>query len=340
MTFPSLKQLNTFNIESSCRELVEFTTVESLQKWLADRKPAPVELLILGGGSNLLFVEHIDKTVIRANISGINYTNNHDRTVSVRVGGGVNWHDLVLDSLNKGYSSLENLSLIPGNVGAAPIQNIGAYGVELKDFFVQLKAIDLLSNELVILNKADCQFGYRDSIFKRESKGRYLIVEIELLLSTEFQPVLKYGPLKQLVGVEGLSASMVSDEVIRIRSSKLPDPKVLGNSGSFFKNPTITHKKFAQLKALHDEVVGYETAHGMKIAAGWLIDQAGLKGYRVGDAGVHQEQALVLVNHGNATGREIFALAQYVQQTVFEKFAVTLEPEVWILPPRQMSPHD
>jgi len=290
---------------------------------------------VLGGGSNLLLLGHIPLTFLQADIQGIDYQDDGDG-VTVTAGAGVNWHELVLDSLEQGYSGLENLSLIPGNVGASPIQNIGAYGVELEQLFISLHAVDLYSGEKRIFTYDDCQFGYRDSIFKNELRGRYMITQVTLKL---FKPhknsklVLTYGPLKELAdNSEELTAKDVSNEVIKIRQSKLPDPDKLGNAGSFFKNPVVDQQQFQELQQGFPDIVGYVLNGGqVKLAAGWLIDQAGLKGYRQGNAGVHQQQALVLVNHGNATGTEIIRLAGHVRDTVYKKFAVRLEPEVWII---------
>ena len=327
----SLKAFNTFGVEASCDQLFRFQSERDIQEWLAGLPIPPEKFFVLGGGSNLLLIDHIPLTFLQADIQGIEYKEEGD-DIFVTVGAGVNWHELVLDTLEQGYSGLENLSLIPGNVGASPIQNIGAYGVELEQLFVSLNAIDLYSGEKKLFRHADCQFGYRDSIFKRELRGKFMITEVTLRLSKRPQLVLTYGPLKELSEKKDVTAKDVSDEVIRIRQSKLPDPDKLGNAGSFFKNPVVALAEYEALKATFPDMVAYPVNDNqMKLAAGWLIDQAGLKGYRQGDAGVHQQQALVMVNHGSATGQAILRLAGDVRDKVFDKFGVRLEPEVWII---------
>lgn len=335
----SLRPFNTFGVEATCNELISFNDEESIQSWLKAEKPALDSLFILGGGSNLLLLGHIPLTFLQASIQGIKYSERQaGDDVLVTVGAGVNWHQLVLDSLEKGYSGLENLSLIPGNVGAAPIQNIGAYGIELKDRFVSLRAVDLASGDIREFSAQDCQFGYRDSIFKRALKGRYVITQVTLRLNKHSQPHIEYGPLKQMLADEtAITAKRVSDAVIAIRQSKLPDPAQLGNAGSFFKNPVVTEEQFQTLHDAFPELVAYpvDNKH-YKLAAGWLIEQAGLKGYREGDAGVHEKQALVLVNYGQASGDDILRVAKYVRDKVLELFGVNLEPEVWIIGKQQI----
>ncbi len=330
----SLRPFNTFGVEATCNELISFNDEESIQSWLKAEKPALDSLFILGGGSNLLLLGHIPLTFLQASIQGIKYSERQaGDDVLVTVGAGVNWHQLVLDSLEKGYSGLENLSLIPGNVGAAPIQNIGAYGVELRDRFVSLRAVELASGDIREFSAQDCQFGYRDSIFKRALKGRYVITQVTLRLNKHSQPHIEYGPLKQMLADETvITAKRVSDAVIAIRQSKLPDPAQLGNAGSFFKNPVVTEEQFQTLHDAFPELVAYpvDNKH-YKLAAGWLIEQAGLKGYREGDAGVHEKQALVLVNYGQASGDDILRVAKRVRDKVLELFGVNLEPEVWII---------
>ncbi|RDX35262.1 UDP-N-acetylmuramate dehydrogenase [Kangiella sp. HD9-110m-PIT-SAG06] len=328
----SLATFNTFGVEATCDNLFRFSSEREVQDWLAGMPIPPEKFFVLGGGSNLLLLGHVPLTFLKADITGISYEESGD-DVLVTAGAGVNWHELVLDSLQKGYSGLENLSLIPGNVGAAPIQNIGAYGVELEQLFVSLNAVDLYSGEVLVFKQKDCQFGYRDSIFKHEHRGRYMITEVTLRLNKKPQLVLTYGPLKALAeSAVGLSAKDVSDEVIKIRQSKLPDPMALGNAGSFFKNPVVNNDDYQALKESYPELVGYPIGSSeVKLAAGWLIDQCGLKGYRQGDAGVHQQQALVLVNHGQASGDDILSLAAHVRDIVMQKFGVKLEPEVWII---------
>ncbi|WP_228703665.1 UDP-N-acetylmuramate dehydrogenase [Kangiella sediminilitoris] len=333
----SLKKFNTFGVEASCDQFFRFHHERDIQDWLAGLPIPKEKFFVLGGGSNLLLLNHIPLTFMQADIQGIRYEDKGE-SVIVHAGAGVNWHELVMDTLDKGYSGLENLSLIPGNVGAAPIQNIGAYGVELEQRFVSLRAVDLYSGACKTFLHDDCQFGYRDSIFKRELRGQYVITEVQLKLDKKPELVLTYGPLKVLSKQKQvLTAKDVSNEVIRVRQSKLPDPEKLGNAGSFFKNPVVNQQQYNNLKIRYPDLVAYPVGNdAFKLAAGWLIDKAGLKGYRHGDAGVHQQQALVLVNHGNATGEDILNLAAYVRDTVKTEFDVELEPEVWIIGEQQV----
>lgn len=343
MATTNLKQFNSFGLDASCREFHRFTCATKLGHWLRDNSFSGEELLVLGGGSNLLLLGHIDKVFIQPAIDGICYQEKGDE-VLVTAGAGVSWHDLVLDSLDEGYSGLENLALIPGTVGAAPIQNIGAYGVELKDRFVSLEAIRRSDGKKVTFSKEQCQFGYRNSVFKTTHKNQFVITKITLSLFSKsaVQDLnIGYGAIRDKLaendyGGTGsnkkITPKAVAESVMAIRQSKLPDPSELGNAGSFFKNPVISKEQYQEIKKAHPNLVVYELPHGdYKLAAGWLIDQAGLKGFREGDAGVHKQQALVLVNYGNATGLDILALARKVQSVILKKFKVVLEPEVWII---------
>jgi len=291
-------------------------------------------LLVLGGGSNMLLTEDQDALVLHINIKGIEVVSIFENNIRVKVAAGENWHDFVSWSLKKNYGGIENLSLIPGNVGTAPIQNIGAYGVELKDVFISCEAMDIKTQEQRTFVKDDCKFGYRNSIFKEELKGKVVITQVVYQLSKTPLNNIKYGAITEELKLlkKEASPSSIAQAVINIRSSKLPDPKVLGNSGSFFKNPIIETSEFEKLKKEFPEMVGYTISESKtKIAAGWLIDNAGLKGYRKADAGVHKNQALVLVNYGNASGTEIINLAKEVQQRVKDKYGINLDPEVNIL---------
>lgn len=343
LTQHSLSDLNSFGLDASCREFYRFSCEAKLSDWLRNRNLSDDELLVLGGGSNLLLLGHIDKVFIQPAIAGICYQEKGD-DVLVTAGAGVNWHDLVLDSLQQGYAGLENLALIPGTVGAAPIQNIGAYGVELKDRFVSLEAIRRNDGKKVTFSKEQCQFGYRNSVFKTTYKNQFVITKVTLSLCSKNAAQhlnIDYGAIGDQLAESGygeinsgkkITPKAVAEAVIAIRQSKLPDPSELGNAGSFFKNPVVTKEQYQIIKKEHPNLVAYELAHGdYKLAAGWLIDQAGLKGFREGDAGVHKQQALVLVNYGNATGLDILALARKVQSVIFDKFHVALEPEVWIV---------
>lgn len=326
----SLKELHTFglNVQTAQYTLVE--TEAQVQKLL----PLPAAHLILGGGSNMLFTKDFEGLVVHNKIRGIELVEEDEKTVLIRVGGGEVWHLLVVWCIEKGYAGLENLSLIPGSVGAAPIQNIGAYGVELKDVFDRLEAINLSTGKVETLNFEACAFGYRDSVFKRKAKGKYLITRVFLRLSKEAKFNISYGAIQQVLEASQtpLSIRSISNAVIQIRTQKLPDPKKIGNSGSFFKNPIVENTFVALLQKKYPSMPVYPIGNDKsKLAAGWLIDQLGWKGYRKGDAGVHEQQALVLVNYGNAKGSEIWALAQEIQASVQEKFGILLEPEVNIL---------
>lgn len=327
----SLKELHTFGLAVHTTSYTLVETEAQLQKLL----PLPPAHLILGGGSNLLFTQDFEGLVVHNKIKGIERIKEDDKTVLIRVGGGEVWHELVLWCIEQGYAGLENLSLIPGSVGAAPIQNIGAYGVELKDVFEYLEAINLSTGVIETLHFKDCAFGYRDSIFKKKAKGKYFITRVVLRLSKEANFNISYGAIREVLEASQtpLSIRSISNAVIQIRTQKLPDPKEIGNSGSFFKNPIVKNATIKELQKIHLSLPVYPVNdEESKLAAGWLIDQLGWKGYRSGDAGVHKQQALVLVNYGNAQGSEIWELAQQIQASVQEKFGILLEPEVNILP--------
>jgi UDP-N-acetylmuramate dehydrogenase len=289
----------------------------------------------LGGGSNILFTQPVTGLLLKNEIKGIAVTRTWSQKVHVTVGGGENWHAFVLWAVQNGYGGVENLSLIPGTVGAAPVQNIGAYGVELKDVMVRLRAVELETGKLRTFSKRDCAFGYRDSIFKRAAKGKYLITEVVFSLTRSRHRIyIQYGDIAQtlqtILGDEQQpTIADVSRAVIQIRSSKLPDPAQIGNCGSFFKNPEISAEQFQWIKARFPQAPGYPLPDGkVKIPAGWLIEQCGWKGKRVGNTGCYEKQALVIVNHGGATGPEVQQLAADIIQSVLEKFEVALEPEV------------
>ncbi len=334
MSKVTLKGLNSFGIAASCSDFVRFSSETEIQAWLTKNKNNSEQLFIIGGGSNLLLIGHVPFVLLQADVQGVEYIEQGNE-VLVTAGAGVNWHQLVMETLDKGYYGLENLSLIPGNVGAAPIQNIGAYGVELKDLFVELEAIELATGDKITFTHQECDFAYRYSIFKGQYKGQYIITSVTLRLSKTPDLKLDYGLIRQELehlSEDQITPKNVSDAVIKIRSGKLPDPNELGNAGSFFKNPIVDEVIYTRLKAQFPNLVAFELPDGrFKLAAGWMIDQAGLKGYRLGDAGVHKKQALVLVNYGDATGKDILQLARYVSQKVKQKFGVIIEPEVWIL---------
>ncbi|MGH1335720.1 MAG: UDP-N-acetylmuramate dehydrogenase [Aureispira sp.] len=326
----SLQELHTFGMPIHAQDYIKIQQVEDLLACL----PLSGKFLILGGGSNVLFTQDFEGCVLHNQIKGIEVVKEEEEAVYVRVGGGEVWHDLVEWCLGQGYSGIENLSLIPGSVGAAPIQNIGAYGVELKDVFYSLEGIELATGTLHQFVVEECAFGYRDSVFKRKYKGQYFITKVTLRLPKQATLNFSYGAIQaQLQKNETLpSPKSISEAVIQIRQQKLPDPKQIGNAGSFFKNPIINKEKGEALQVRYPNVPLYPAGTGqVKLAAGWLIDQLGWKGYRKGDAGVHAHQALVLVNHGQATGAELWALAQEVQASVQEHFGILLEPEVNII---------
>jgi UDP-N-acetylmuramate dehydrogenase len=329
----SLKKYNTFGIDASARRLAGFADPGELVALLEQSQPP---LLVLGGGSNILLTKDFDGTVLLNGIKGIDLVDEDERYLYVQAGAGEVWHEFVQHAIARDWAGVENLSLIPGSVGAAPMQNIGAYGVELKDVFHQLEAYDLEKNNVRLFTLNDCRFGYRESIFKHEYKNRFIILNVTFRLHRT--PVFHtgYGAIRDELAKtdpDELTIKAISDAVIRIRTSKLPDPAQIGNAGSFFKNPTIPNGQYNNLKEKFPAIVGYPDAEKAvtKLAAGWLIEQCGWKDYRRGDAGVHAQQALVLVNYGHATGREIYDLSEDILRSVQEKFGVTLEREVNII---------
>jgi len=324
---PSLKSFNTFGIQAYAKRIA---IVESVQELIAAWNDAAINgqpAILVGEGSNILFLKDFDGTVIVNRITGIEITEQADSWL-LHVGAGENWHQLVEKTLQQGIPGLENLALIPGCVGSSPIQNIGAYGIEIKQVCQYVDCIDLNSGQALRLDNEQCQFGYRDSIFKQADYKHYAIVAVGLRLAKKWQPVLTYGSLIQL-DPENVTAQQVFESVCEMRTSKLPDPKVNGNAGSFFKNPVITAKEAQELLVHYPNAPHYPQVDGqVKLAAGWLIDQCQLKGHRVGGAAVHRQQALVLINEYNASSENIVALAHYVRQQVGKKFNVWLEPEV------------
>lgn len=328
----SLKSFNTFGIDVKADFLSEIRSAVQLRHLLQEEQWKTKELLILGGGSNVLFTGDVHALVLLNRIDGIEKLREDDHHVWVKAGAGVVWHELVMWCVERGWGGVENLSLIPGSVGAGPMQNIGAYGVELKDVFYELEAMKLDDLSVHTFSNADCRFGYRESVFKRELRNKFFILSVTFKLSKTAEIRTSYGAITaelQRMGVEQPGIREVSNAVISIRRSKLPDPAKLGNAGSFFKNPEIEEKLFDRLKQQHPNVVGYPTTPGrVKLAAGWLIEQCGWKGKVVGHTGSHKDQALVLVNYGGATGNEIWQLAIDIKNSVKEKFGVDIEPEV------------
>lgn len=330
-TAVSLLPYNTFRIDVQSRYFTEIQTLTEIQELRETPEFQQNEKLILGGGSNILFTKNFDGLVIKNSLKGIELLYEDADFYYVKSGAGEVWNDLVLWCIQHDYAGLENLSLIPGQVGASPMQNIGAYGVEIKDVCEKVEAVHLQTGETLQFCNADCQFGYRESIFKHELKNQCLITAVTYKLRKTPQFHIDYGDIKNTLAemmVSELSIKAVSDAVIKIRSSKLPDPAVLGNAGSFFKNPVISHEKTSELLAKNPVMPNYPQADGVKIPAGWLIEQCGWKGKVVGNTGSHKSQALVLVNYGNATGKEIYNLAMEIQHSVQEKFGITISPEV------------
>ena len=326
----SLKAFNTFGVDIRARLFAQAHTDDEVREALAYVAEQRIQLLVVGGGSNLLLTQDVDALVLRMASRGIRILHEDCGEAIVEAEAGEPWHPFVQDMLARGLSGLENLSLIPGTVGAAPMQNIGAYGVEIKDVFHSLTALDRHSGELREFSLADCAFGYRDSVFKHQT-GRWLILRVRFRLSFAANLHLEYGPVRQRLEAQGIQTPTplhVSRAICEIRSEKLPDPAKLGNAGSFFKNPLIAADLAASLRERFPTLVAYPQADGqVKLAAGWLIEQAGWKGFREGDAGVHALQSLVLVNYGSATGLELLGLAQRIQADVLTRFGVSLEME-------------
>lgn len=331
----SLKALNTFGIESFAKLFVKVNSIEQINELLDRNEFKNNHHLILGGGSNLLLTKNVDGLVIKNELLGIELINENESSVFVKCAAGVVWHEFVMWCIDKNFGGIENLALIPGCTGASPMQNIGAYGVEIKDAFYELEAIELATGNLKKFTKSDCEFGYRESVFKRQFKNQFIITSVTFQLSKQPNFHIEYGAIKQeldLMNVSELNIKAIAQAVINIRSSKLPNPKEIGNAGSFFKNPEVSEIEFQRLKIEFPNIVAYPLENkNYKLAAGWLIEQSGLKGYRAGDAGVHKLQALVLVNYGSATGNQIFDLSSQVLQTVKQKFGVDLEREVNII---------
>ncbi len=329
----SLKDLNTFGIAAKAKFFVVVRTIDELKEALQSEEAKGISIFILGGGSNMLLTKDLDYFVIKLDLQDFEITSENERIAIVRAGAGFVWHDFVLKTLDRSLFGLENLSLIPGSVGACPIQNIGAYGVEIKDTMYQLEALNLDTLEIEIFSNSQCKFDYRESVFKSELKGKYVIINVSFQLSKTPDLKMEYGAIKS--ELEALNITVptpkdVSTAIINIRSSKLPDPNKIGNSGSFFKNPVISNTIFAPLLKKHPQIAHYKVDDNhTKLAAGWLIDQCGWKGKTINNSyGVHKKQALVLVNYGGASGKEIFDLSSDIIQSVKDTFGVALTREV------------
>jgi UDP-N-acetylmuramate dehydrogenase len=330
----SLKNFNTFGVEANARYFVEINHEDDLVELFMDPQWLQMPRLVLGGGSNMLLLGDFAGLVIRINIRGFEHRINH-KDVFVEAGGGEVWNDLVNFCVAREYAGLENLSLIPGSVGASPIQNIGAYGVELKDVFHSCKAFEIATGTYKTFTKEDCKFGYRESVFKTELAGQYIITSVKFQLSLTPNLNLNYGAIGQELTARHIiepTIKDVSQVVSHIRVSKLPDPSTIGNAGSFFKNPVITTEEFAPIQSKFPDIVNYPAGPGhVKLAAGWLIEQCGWKGKVVRNTGTWKNQALVLVNHGGATGAEVYSLSSQIIDSVYTKFGVTLQREVNII---------
>ncbi len=339
----SLKPFNTFGVDVSARYFAKVTSVEELIQILRQAQFDPLQpenpktpILFLGGGSNILFTKNFDGLAIRLNLKGITEEIINENEVLVTAKAGENWHQFVMYCLNKNYGGLENLSLIPGNVGTSPMQNIGAYGTEIKDVFESCKVLNLKTLEIEIFDLEKCRFGYRDSIFKQEGKGKYVILEVTFRLTRKDHKIdVEYGAIQselKNMGIINPTIQDVSKAVIKIRQSKLPDPKITGNAGSFFKNPTISLAQFETLKQKFESIPGYPNGEFVKVPAGWLIEQSGWKGKQMGNVASHKLQALVIINAtGNATGKEIFDFSTMLIDSVNEKYGIELEREVNII---------
>jgi UDP-N-acetylmuramate dehydrogenase len=330
----SLKNFNTFGIEVFARYFVEIAHEDNLVELFSDPQWQQTERLVIGGGSNLLLVNNFKGLVIRMNIRGIEHRISH-QDIFVEAGGGEVWNDLVNFCVDRDYAGIENLSLIPGSVGASPIQNIGAYGVELKDVFISCRAFEIATGTFKTFTKEDCKFGYRESVFKNELKGLYIIVSVKFHLSLVPNINTQYGAIGQELTERGITEPTIKDVsqvVSHIRVSKLPDPSTIGNAGSFFKNPLISVDEFKTIQAKFPDVVNYPGGERLiKLAAGWLIEQCGWKGKTVGNTGTWKNQALVLVNHGGATGTEVYSFSSQIIDSVYTKFGVMLQREVNII---------
>ncbi len=333
----SLKKDNTFGLDVYAAYCAKFHNGDELHELMENYQQIPLKM-VLGGGSNVLFTKNYDGLILRNKIPGIKVIREDEEHVFVKAGAGVRWHDFVTYCVESNFGGVENLSLIPGNVGASPMQNIGAYGVEIKDVFYELEAFDLDEKNVRIFSTVECKFGYRESVFKKELKNQFAILNVTFRLNKNPSFNISYGAIEselKSMNIENLNIKAISDAVIKIRSSKLPDPKVIGNAGSFFKNPVINKNTLANMKmaAPSDlEIPFYEIdEEHFKIPAGWLIEQCGWKGYRKRDAGCYDKQALVLVNYGHASGKEIYDLSEEIKISVLEKFGIELEREVNIM---------
>lgn len=328
----SLKPFNTFGISAYAENYISISKIQQLQEVIAKYQ----DVFILSGGSNILLTQNIEKPVIHLNLKGIRILQDKNNKVLIKVQSGENWHEFVQWCINKDFGGIENLSLIPGNVGTSPMQNIGAYGIEVKDVFHELEALEIATGKVHIFDKESCEFGYRESVFKNTLKGKYIILNVSFELTSKVHKTnISYGAIQlelENKNIKSPSIKDISNAVISIRQSKLPDPKEIGNSGSFFKNPVISTDQFNGLKRKFANIPQYKISDKLvKVPAGWLIEQCGFKGKKFGDAGVHKKQALVLVNYGQASGADILNLANNILKSVLDKFGIQLEMEVNVI---------
>ena len=328
----SLKKYNTFGIAANAKRFISVDSVYELQQLLKVEK----NIFLLSGGSNMLLTKDIETLVVHINIKGISIDKEDEKAVYLTVNAGEDWHEFVLWCISNDYGGIENLALIPGNVGTCPIQNIGAYGVEVKDTITKVEALEIQTGKLIQFSNESCNFEYRNSLFKNKEKGKYIITAVSFQLTKRNHNLnSSYGAIEaELISKEITKPTLknISDAIIAIRKSKLPDPKEIGNSGSFFKNPVISQSKFLELQKKYPKVPSYSVSNAeVKVPAGWLIEQAGFKGKRFGNCGVHEKQALILVNYGDASGKEIYKLAQKIQESILHTFGISLEIEVNII---------
>ncbi len=330
-----LSSHNSMGLSSKAKYFVSVANIEEIKEALSFAEARNLKKMILGGGSNVLFISNFDGLVIKMELKGESLIKEDDEFVHIKVSAGEIWHQFVLRCVENGWGGVENLALIPGSIGASPIQNIGAYGVELKDVFESLEAIDVLTGEVRTFSKEECKFGYRNSIFKNELKNKVVITSVTFKLQKNAEPKVDYKALVEKLEEKEISKPTIKDvceAVIEVRESKLPDPAKIGNTGSFFKNPVISTSLFKELTQVYDNMPSYIVSKDLvKVPAGWLIEKAGWKGFREGDAGVHKKQALVLVNYGNASGAQIWDLAMRIKKSVFDEFKIELTPEVNIV---------
>ncbi len=327
----SLLHFNTFGIDKNARFFAVARSTKDVLQLIQKSNEMEMPLFVLGGGSNILLTKNLEALVVKIEIKGFELVEENDNEFFLKVGAGESWHDFVLYCIQNNYAGVENLSLIPGTVGASPMQNIGAYGIEIKEVFDHLEAIDRDTLEIRNFSSEECKFGYRESVFKNDLKDQYVITHVVFRLSKSVLINAEYGAIRQTLeekGVQNPTIKDISEAVIEIRKSKLPDPALIGNAGSFFKNPTVTASLYEKIKSLFPNVPGFPNEEGVKIPAAWLIEQAGWKGKRFGNVGVHQFQPLVLVNYGGGDGNEIKELSKKIQESVQAKFEILLHPEV------------